>query len=89
MLVILNVANMAHKPNRTTSSSSPQSHRLQKNPLTSPDALCSRRSHRAIDRKQPAAQTGGMAAPLWLSLSAPLASPSSAQLRLSGPSGKC
>ena len=30
---------MAHKPNRTTSSSSPQSHRLQKNPLTSPDAL--------------------------------------------------
>ena len=53
------------------------------------DALCSRRSHRAIDRKQPAAQTGGMAAPLWLSLSAPLASPSSAQLRLSGPSGRC
>jgi len=62
---------MAHKPNRTTSSSSPQSHRFQKNPLTSPDALCSHRSHRAIDWKQPAAQTGGTAAPLWLSPSAP------------------
>ena len=61
----------------------------RKNPLTSPDALCSHRSHRAIDWKQPAAQTGGTVAPLWLSPSAPLASPSSAQLHLSGPSGRC
>jgi hypothetical protein len=51
-----------------------------------------RRFYRGMNRKRrkrPAAQTGGTTAPLLLSPSVPLTSPSSAQLRLSGPNGWC